>query len=186
MPSPKWFFIIWTAPLKFHIKGNIKIRLQVPNRQGRKMKSVTVRNVVLVDIDHTISAAWHRDHMIGATSWDEYHEKAIHDDPIDDIVDLIWCLRDSKYDVVAITSRPEKWRKLTIDWLVDNAINIDELLMRPDDDFTPSPESKLNLAKSRFPTFENILFLLEDRQDICDVFEKEGITVLQVRARQKK
>jgi hypothetical protein len=63
---------------------------------------------------------------------------------------------------------------------------MDELLMRPDEAFHPAPEIKLALVQERFgdKIADEVAFLLEDREDVCEAFQALGITTLQVRGRQ--
>lgn len=137
------------------------------------------RNVVLVDIDHVISAAWPRDPMIGNVSWDEYHAASSADLPVRDIVQLLQRLKEH-YKIVAITARPEKWRQLSMAWMVKHKVPVDELLMRPDNAFRPAPQIKLELVNERFPDKDEIAFLLDNREDVVAAFYSIGVTCMQV------
>lgn len=148
------------------------------------------RQTILVDIDHTLSAAWHRDGMIGGEGgWDAYHAASSEDDPIHDVMALINSLATGLDDwyIIALTARPEKWRSVTTEWLIKHCIFVDEILMRPDEAFHPAPEIKVQLAQERFPgdqLKDNVAFLIEDREDVCEAFHQLGITTLQVKGRQ--
>lgn len=138
------------------------------------------RKTVLCDIDHVLSAAWPRDHLIGNASWDDYHNAASNDKPVADIVAMINALGKEDFNIVAITARPEKFRRLTLDWMIRHDVYVDELLMRSDQEFRPSPEMKLELVRNRFQDVKNeVAFLIEDRDDVCQAFRELGITVLQ-------
>lgn len=146
-----------------------------------------IRRTVLVDIDHTLRASWPRDNMRNIdVNWDDYHAAGAEDGPIHDIVALVNTLHACGWIVIGITAIPEKWRKMTMTWLVNYFINMDELLMRPDDSFRPAPEIKLELAQQRFGEnlTKDVAFLIEDREDVCEQFNQLGITTLQVRGRQ--
>jgi len=141
-----------------------------------------MRKIVLVDIDHTISNAFNRDHMIGG-EWDEYHAASINDEPVADVVNLLRSLA-TDYELIGITARPEKWRHLTFNWFIRHGIPIDAILMRPDDCYDPSPKLKMDLALQTYKSLkDNVAFILEDRDDVCAAFREAGITVLQVHAR---
>lgn len=145
-----------------------------------------MRRTVLVDIDHTLSAAWHRDPMIGGCGgWDAYHSASVADEPIHDVMSLVNTLHNDGWTIIALTARPEKWRNITMAWLVKHGIKVDEILMRPDEAFHPAPEMKLQLAAERFSDITNqVAFLIEDRDDVCEAFHALGITTLQVKGRQ--
>jgi hypothetical protein len=136
--------------------------------------------LVLTDIDHTVSDAAWRDAMIGKVSWDDYYTAGWEDKPIQAVAELLRVLNDSDYYIVAVTARPEKWRALTVEWLIDHEIPVDELLMRPDDCRLPGAQVKANLISSRFGCMEEVAFALEDRDDMVVMYKLLGITVLQV------
>lgn len=146
-----------------------------------------MRNVILVDLDHTLFDASWRDHLIPraieTNEWDEYHDTGIHDKLCTDTLNLLDSL--SHYMKVAVTARPSKWRNQTLCQFDMHKIFFHDLLMRDQVDFAPSPELKLNLARRRFgPNFaERILFIIDDRADVCEAFSKEGVSSLQIRGR---
>jgi len=145
-----------------------------------------MRKNVLVDIDHTISNSFWRDSLIGGPGgWDEYHRNLIDDEPVIDVVGMINTLYWAQYTIVGITARPGKWRKLTLDWCVKHSVRLNELLMRPDDDFYPAAELKVRLASERFPNLKDeVAFIMDDREDVSVAFRELGVTALQVYARQ--
>lgn len=142
------------------------------------------RKTVLVDIDHVLSAAWPRDPLIQQGDWDRYHQQAANDQPLPDVVAMIRALRWASYHIVAITSRPEKWRALTNQWFFRWQIPIDDLLMRPNDNYQTDVELKIGLATASFTDMKKeVSFLIEDREDVCIAFHEAGVTTLQCRAR---
>jgi hypothetical protein len=138
--------------------------------------------IILVDIDHTIANAFWRDSMIGTETWDVYHENSKYDKPFKNVVNLINSLANSGYDMMGITGRNEKYRQLTVGWLVQNKVDLDEILMRPDNDFTKNGELKVKLIKERFKdNFKDIHFLIDDNEDAILAFMALGIATLQIR-----
>ena len=137
---------------------------------------------VLCDIDHTISDAFWRDELIGGEGgWDAYHSASINDLPLHEMVVMINALRVSGMYIVGLTARPEKWRKLTMDWMLRHGVQFDELLMRPDDNFQKAAELKMTIARERFPALaDEVAFLIEDQEDIIAAFKAINITCLQV------
>lgn len=143
-------------------------------------------NIVLIDIDHTLADAAWRDSLVGGEGgWDEYHHHAKADAPVQGMVKLVNALHNQGYEIFALTTRPEKWRKATSDWLFKHNVKIDLLLMRPDDCFLPSPESKLKLVKEHFRATnirDEIAFIIDDRDDVLEAFRAEGIITLHCHA----
>ena len=144
---------------------------------------------IVIDIDHTISDAAVRDHLISSADmdWDAYHAASINDNPCLDtieILDLI-AFADKRYSLIGLTTRPEKWRSLTNLWLLRNGVHLDELIMRPDDDYSPSPELKVKLI-SQFIGNDwksSIQCVFEDNEKNVAAFKAQGVTVFQVHNR---
>lgn len=143
-----------------------------------------MRNCIICDIDHCLSDAAWRDGMLGGP-WDDYHAASVDDKPATDICTLLDMLRGNGIQVIGLTSRPEKWRKMTMEWLVKHGIFMDDLLMRPDANFENSGPLKVNLAQAYFGDSlgERVLFVLDDRDDVVAGFAALGITSLQVMGR---
>lgn len=140
---------------------------------------MTERQSILCDIDHVLSNAFPRDHMIGSP-WDDYHLASMSDPPIKEMIQMINCLGKEDFNMVALTSRPEKWRTITLNWFITHGAFPDELLMRPDGNYYTSPDLKVMLARNRFPDIKNeVAFVIEDRDDVCAAFRELGVTVLQ-------
>jgi len=141
---------------------------------------------VIVDIDHTLSDAFWRDSMIGNVPWDEYHEQSKNDKPCKEIIELVNALEYVGHSIIIVTGRNENHRAITVQWLIDNNVKVDQLLMRPEGDFTKNGEMKIRLIKDFFEsesikdTGEPIL-LIDDNEDTIMEFNKLGITTLQVR-----
>jgi hypothetical protein len=137
---------------------------------------------ILVDIDHTITNAFWRDGIIGVVPWDEYHEEAKNDKPFWNVVQLINSLWYAGHHIIGVTGRNEKFRKLTNDWLLEYDVNLDEILMRPDDNFMKNGILKKMLIEERFKgDYSSISFLIDDNEDTILEFFNMGITTLQIR-----
>jgi hypothetical protein len=138
---------------------------------------------ILCDIDHTIANSFWRDSMIVApVNWDAYHIASKDDKPFIKVIDLINSLYDAGYEIICITGRPEKFRSLTVDWLLDYGVEVNELLMRPDDCFLKNQELKVKLVENRFDKFyKEIQLLIDDNEDTCLAFMNLGIVTLQIR-----
>lgn len=122
----------------------------------------------------------------GCGGWDAYHSASVNDEPIHDTIAMVVDLSQAGWTIIGLTARPEKWRRITMEWLVKHCILMDELLMRPDDAYHPAPELKVQLAQEFFggDMTREVAFLIEDRDDVCEAFHALGITTLQVKGRQ--
>lgn len=137
-----------------------------------------MRTIVLLDVDHTVSDAAWRDHMIG--DWDRYYAHQYEDKPIEEVVRMVKCLSRGRFGVYALTARPEKYRQVTEDWLRIHDCDVLDVIMRPEGNHEPSPILKPSLALARFRK-EDIAFAIEDREDVALAMRAVGISVLQLR-----
>lgn len=153
-----------------------------------KIKEEVKRHIILFDVDHTISNAFWRDDMIKRSrdsgDWEEYHSRSNEDKPLSDVVALVnhIAFYNTNIQVWAITARPEKWRKQTMNWFIKNNVRVDTLLMRPEDKFKPAPEIKIDLCNEH-DIMDKVLCIFDDREDVITAFKALGITAFQVHAR---
>jgi len=146
---------------------------------------VITRRFILVDVDHTLSDAAWRDEI--KPDWDAYHAQSINDEPNLDVVALVNSMAAQGAIPIAFTARPEKWQPLTARWLARSRVDIEEIIMRPKDDWRKTPEVKLSMALARFGDAagirEHVSLILDDREDVCATFAGIGVTAMQVQAR---
>lgn len=136
---------------------------------------------ILTDIDGTLSNSRWRDGLIGAVSWDEYHEQSQFDKPNEHMIWLLRALHSREYSIIGISSRPEKFRKLTMDWLLKYHVPLDMLLLRPNDNHRLSPELKIQLVSNLLGgNFDDIAFIFDDREDVIAAFRAKGVNGLHV------
>ena len=132
--------------------------------------------IVACDMDHTLSAAWHRDHLI--PEWDKYYVDQEADPPIWEWIEIVRGLSAIGYKIIGLTAREEQYRAATTRWLVKHDVPIDEILMRPRGDFRASPALKIGVLQQAYPGFHGIKMVIEDRQDVAEAFRSMGVTVV--------
>ena len=142
---------------------------------------------LLVDLDGTLCDDTHRIHLANAREWDEYHSMLIHDHPNWPVVNLVKGLYRGLgcKHLILLTSRPRKYEMLTREWLGKHLPSIVEIttdiLMRPDDDWRPSPDMKRVLVLQELPPLICEPFdpkgwiAIDDRQDVLDALAELGI-----------
>lgn len=147
-----------------------------------------IRRYVLVDVDHTMAQSWERDHVLeSGGTWDDWNEHRSNDKIVHDVVTFINFLGLAGYKVIALTACNEKWRGVMQKWFLDNVVYTKGLLMRPDDDFRPDAECKVDLAVKHFGSIEelkrHVAFVIDDNDTVCQAFFELGVSTLQVLAR---
>jgi len=140
--------------------------------------------MIIVDIDHVLCDRSHRDVEIAQADWDEYNRLAINDKPIKPMIDLVNALSEDDHVVIGFSSRQERWRKLTNEWLLRHKVDLAELIMRRNDDYRPASLIKRELLNSPIvKDHGGIALYIDDREDICQDFSDLAVTTLQVRKR---
>lgn len=148
--------------------------------------------IVVVDLDGTLCDSAHREHLARAKEWDQFHsllgEDKVHQDVFEVLMRMNWApTGETPMIVLALTGRNEKYRKPTIAWLQDKGVShiLDDLLMRPDNDWRPDHELKPALLDDWLTandlTHADVLFILEDRDKVVEAWRNLGHNVWQVR-----
>ena len=141
---------------------------------------------VLFDIDGTLADIEHRTHFVSGKQkdFDAFFEAMADDVPNKPIVELLKSLERDQFQIVFVTGRPERYREVTESFLEGIGSPVcNNLIMRPDDQrYIPDYEVKQNLLDELLKEIdkENIIFAVDDRQQVVDMWRANDITTLQV------
>jgi len=139
----------------------------------------------LFDIDGTLADIEHRTHFVSGKQkdFDAFFEAMVDDVPNKPIVELLKSL-ERQFQIVFVTGRPERYREVTESFLEGIGSPVcNNLIMRPDDQrYIPDYEVKQNLLDELLKEIdkENIIFAVDDRQQVVDMWRANDITTLQV------
>lgn len=154
------------------------------------------KHAIIVNIDGTLSNPNHRRHYVEGENkeWEKFFEKVDRDEVND------WCKKIIKrfwndHKVILVTGRPSKSKSgvnvkgKTKQWLKDAGIIVNdlqkegpkhlELHMREEGDFREDVVVKQEILDEQLPDSENILFAIDDREDIAEMWRQNGIPCLQ-------
>jgi len=129
---------------------------------------------IICDLDGTL--ALHNNRI-----WNEY-DKVLTDDVNNNIAELIRALKyGNGYRIIIISGREDWCKKDTKEWLEKNDIPFDELFMRKTKDYRKDCLIKKEIYEEYIKDNYNILFAIDDRNQVVDMWRKElNITCLQV------
>lgn len=128
-------------------------------------------NAIIVDIDGTLA------HMKGRSpyDWDRVGE-----DECDTIIKGIVNEYDNYGVVIVMSGRDASCRAITEKWLNDNNIVWDTLLMRDEGDMRKDSIVKRELFDTYIAGHYFIEYVLDDRQQVVDMWRDMGLKCLQV------
>jgi predicted kinase len=145
------------------------------------------RPAIICDLDGTLCNIEHRKHLVqraidktkeGKPNWPAFF-RAMANDKVNE-----WCaelLRHHhiSYDIVFCSGRPEEYREVTEKWLKAHNLYFGHLFMRSSSDYRQD-----NIVKEIILNFDVLtqfkpLFAIDDRQQVVDMWRKNGIVCLQ-------
>lgn len=140
------------------------------------------QDTVLFDIDGTIADIAHRRVFLDQSppDWASFNDAMGDDTPNVPVVSLYRSLWNAgTYDIILVTGRNERFRKITEQWLAWNEIPFGRLIMRADKDNRADHIIKEEILNALQAEGKNIIFTVDDRQQVVDMWRRNGITCLQ-------
>jgi hypothetical protein len=136
---------------------------------------------IIVDLDGTVCDVKHREHLALAKQWDAFNAACVNDTPrAAELLVVTMFYRYAPYHRIAIcTGRSEKYRFDTECWLVKYGVPYDLLFMRPVGDHRPDIVVKSEMGFNIACRGRGILFVIEDRQKVVDMWRSNGLTCFQ-------
>lgn len=141
-----------------------------------------MRDIVIVDIDGTISKLGDRLNDLKKGDWETFYSRCVEDEPYRDIISLVEML-SQQYEIIFCTGRVERVRRETFNWIneyTDLIIDMADIIMRPDGNREPDEILKLKMVKEADIDFRDIYLVLEDRNSMVKAWRKAGVRCLQV------
>ena len=141
-----------------------------------------MKQIILFDIDGTLADIAHRRPFLDGDrpDWKSFNAHMGDDTPNRPVVELYKTLWETgKYDLILVSGRGEESRDVTERWLVWNEIPFVRLLMRPSGDFRPDVEIKQEILQRIQTDGGEVLFAVDDRQSVVDMWRANGVTCLQ-------
>jgi hydroxymethylpyrimidine pyrophosphatase-like HAD family hydrolase len=139
---------------------------------------------VICDLDGTLCNIDHRLHYLKENKdWDTFYDNCDKDKPNLWCVKILESLANSGVNIVFVSGRRSSTWDKTTKWFHDNLpVKVwlgRELYMRQDGDYRKDCVIKKEIFDEHL-TERNILFALDDRQQVVDMWRKQGLVCLQV------
>ena len=128
---------------------------------------------IIVDIDGTLA------HNLSGR--DIYDYLKVNKDTLDTVVaGIVNVYNDLKYKIIICSGREDDSFDVTYDWLVDNNVPFDYLLMRKKGDYRKDAIIKLEIFNTIIRDNFQVDFVLDDRDQVVEMWRDLGIKCLQV------
>lgn len=135
--------------------------------------------LVIFDIDGTLADISERIHHIRRKpkNWNAFSAGMAQDKAIHSMVRLCNILFAAGLRIILCSGRNEKNRPETVEWLAKNGVNYHDLLLRKDDDYRTDSIVKREILHGLDKS--KILFVVEDRNRVVEMWRAEGLVCLQ-------
>lgn len=128
---------------------------------------------IIVDVDGTLA------HITDGRS--PYDASRAMNDELDDAVGIITAMAyQNDYKVIIVTGRSADHKQVTVDWLSENGIEYDEIYTRESKDNRKDSIVKREIYENFIEPKYNIKFVLDDRNQVVDMWRSLGLKCLQV------
>jgi len=138
------------------------------------------KKAIIVDIDGTLADVSDTLHLLEKDNpWDEWIEATKKSPSNEWCVKLINAMYFQGYDIVFVTGRNSRYKDTTKKWL-DKHIEVRDykLIMRHHNDFRSDELVKEDLYHNEVEKKYDILFVVDDRKRVVDMWRRLGLTCL--------
>jgi hydroxymethylpyrimidine pyrophosphatase-like HAD family hydrolase len=142
----------------------------------------TKRKAIIVDLDGTLANDLWRRHAYHHPNkdWDEINAMCKYDQPFLWCKEIVKAMAAQNYHIIFLTARNCSARVNTEAWINLNVdINSYSLIMREENDRREDWVTKEDLFKRMVLPEYDVLFCLEDKQTVTDMWRRIGLTCLQ-------
>ena len=129
------------------------------------------RKCIICDLDGTLALLNGRNPYDASTA-----EQDILNDPVAEIVKHL----AAAYDIILISGRTDTWRAETERWLQKHQVPYVQLFMRKEGDFRKDVVVKREFFAKYIKSHWDVLFVLDDRNQVVEMWREVGLTCLQV------
>ena len=142
--------------------------------------------IVIFDLDGTIADISVRRNLAtkdeGRMNWTIFQDpKNIDlDVPNQKVVDMLQMIDNTdRYQIWILSGRSDVTKDVTIDWLSNNGINYDHLIMRPQKHLYMADNDLKQMWLDDIGV-DNVAMVFDDRNQVVDMWRKNGLTCFQV------
>lgn len=139
------------------------------------------KKAIICDLDGTLCNVDHRLHFMkqDKKDWKGFYDGIPNDVPNEWCLDILQKYKNWDTSIILCSGRPDNYKTVTKSWLANHHISYDALLMRGRNDFRRDDVVKEIIYEFEIKPYADVLFAIDDRQQVVDLWRKHGITALQ-------
>lgn len=131
-----------------------------------------LQDAIIVDLDGSLAL------NNGTRSYYDYSDKVKLDEINMHLGVIIDSLFTRSIKIILVSGRSDICKKYTEEWLSDNIVPYGFLFMRKEGDDRKDTIIKKEIFEEHIKGKYNVLFALDDRKSVCEMWKSEGIYVL--------
>ena len=141
--------------------------------------------IVIFDLDGTLALIDDRRDLAtkdnGKFDWDVFFnpDNISLDLPNVPVIQMANILHKQGFRIFILSGRSDVTHQVTVDWLNDNGVWWDHLVMRPQNQLY-LPDNDLKQGWLDTIGKDNVAMVFDDRQQVVDMWRKNGLTTFQV------
>jgi hypothetical protein len=134
------------------------------------------RNAVIVDVDGTlVDVSSVRHHVEGAKrDFDAFHRASLDCPPFTEVIERIQELHAEGIEVIVVSGREDRFRRLTDFWLAMWHVPCDQLVMRSSGDRRADRAVKAEMFQQISQTSQ-VIEAIDDRKELLDMWRELGV-----------
>lgn len=129
--------------------------------------------ILAVCLEGVLSDNSHRNDLRDE-SYEAYQAAVSQDSPN---VQLIEFLKNVDYEIAVYSTTPDNLRPSVLQWLIDQDLEVDHLLLKKKSDYRPDHEIKTDMVKR---LDKRCKFVIENSTKVAESLRAEGYLVIQV------
>ena len=137
---------------------------------------------IIFDVDGTLMDIEHRRHFViqRPKDFDAFRAATKDDTPKQEIFSIAKAMKAAGHRIIISSGRNKSQMDITVEQISSQGLSFDAIFMRSNSDFRPDFEVKEGmLVKMKDQGFDPIM-AFDDRQQVVDMWRRQGITVMQV------
>lgn len=139
------------------------------------------KDVVIFDLEGTLSNSTHRDKLFVCGSLRTWHEAMKNDTPNWEMINIYHHFKQT-HIVVILTAKEVEYQNVAMGWLYKHipkfSIKTDPVYFRPIGNKETSPDLKRQMLEHLRGQGLNPIMAFDDRRDVCKMFQEEGLQVV--------